>query len=263
MENHLRAMLDKGLPTVATRIESAWATIAEMASATGIFDYLEFVAEYAPYEQADLENLARAMELHHTGSIIKVDLQNRAYVAQKALASGFQGVLFTDHKTPEEVRESIRMIRPNTPEDGGIFGCPSRRFVGCLTGVPQMDYAAMLRQAVVAVMIEKKEAMDHIEEICSIPGVDMVQFGPSDYSMSLGLNFKEHEAEIRAVEAEMIRVALRHGVRPRCEINRPEEALRYMEMGVKDFCIGDELRNHMTMWTQMGGGLRKLLEERA
>ena len=27
-----------------------------------------------------------------------------------------------------------------------------------------------------------------IEEICSIPGVDMVQFGPSDYSMSLGKN---------------------------------------------------------------------------
>lgn len=259
MQNHLRAMLDQGLPTVSTRIESAWATIAEMAAATGIFDYLEFVAEYAPYEQADLENLARAMELHQTGSMMKLDLQNRAYVAQKALASGFQGLLFTDHKTPEEVRESIRLIRPNTPQDGGVFGCPSRRFVGCVNGVSQMDYAAMLRQTVVAVMIEKKEAMDNIEEICSIPGVDMVQFGPSDYSMSLGWNFKEHEQEVRAAEAEMIRVALKHGVHPRCEINRPEEAQKYIDMGVKHFSIGDELRNHMTMWQTMGGGLRKMI----
>lgn len=261
MKNHLRAMLDQGLPTVATRIESAWATIAEMAAATGIYDYLEFVAEYAPYEQKDLEDLARAMELHQTGSMIKVDLQNRAYVAQKALASGFQAVLFTDHKTANEVYESIRLIRPDTPEDGGVFGCPSRRFVGGLMGLSQMDYAAMLRQTVVAVMIEKKEAMDHIEEICSVPGVDMVQFGPSDYAMSCGWNFQEHEKAVRAVEEHMIRVALEHGVQPRCEINRPEEAQKYLDMGVKHFCIGDELRNHMTMWQTMGGGLRKLLGE--
>lgn len=30
--------------------------------------------------------------------------------------------------------------------------------------------------------------LDNLEEICEIPGVDMVQFGPSDYSMSLGWN---------------------------------------------------------------------------
>ena len=48
-----------------------------------------------------------------------------------------------------------------------------------------MDYAAMNGSLVKAFMIEKKEAMDNIEEICSIPGVDMVQFGPSDYCISL------------------------------------------------------------------------------
>ena len=43
------------------------------------------------------------------GSMIKVDFQNRAYVAQKAMASGFQAVLLVDHKTPEEVKESIHV----------------------------------------------------------------------------------------------------------------------------------------------------------
>ena len=80
--------------------------------------------------------------------------------------------------------------------------------------------------------------------------------------MSLGWNFKEHEPQVRAAEAEMIRVALRHGVQPRCEINRPEEAEKYLALGVRHFCIGDELRNHMTMWQTMGGGLRKTLESK-
>ena len=51
-----------------------------------------------------------------------------------------------------------------------------------------MDYAAMVRNTVAAFMVEKKECLDNLEEICEIPGVDMVQFGPSDYSMSLGWN---------------------------------------------------------------------------
>jgi len=35
-------------------------------------------------------------------------------------------------------------------------------------------------------MIEKKSAMQNLDEILSVEGVDMVQFGPSDYSISIG-----------------------------------------------------------------------------
>jgi len=54
-------------------------------------------------------------------------------------------------------------------------------------------------------MSEKAEAMDNIEAICSVPGVDMVQFGPSDYSMSRGWNSSEHVQEFKAAEREMIK----------------------------------------------------------
>ena len=142
-------------------------------------------------------------------TMIKLDFQNRAYVAQKAMASGFQAILFTDHKTAEEVRESIYWTMPDTPEHLGRFGYPNRRWIGYKPGGPQMEYAAMVRNTVRAFMIEKKEAMDNIEEICSVPGVDLVQFGPSDYSMSRGWNSSEHVAEFKAAEREMIKVGAR------------------------------------------------------
>ena len=192
-KNKLRYLLDNNLPSVATRIWSSWPYIIEAAAASGNFDYIEFAAEYAPFSQYDLENICRAAELHNISTMIKVDFQNRFYVAQRAMASGFQSVLFTDHTTPDEVRESIRMIRPHTPEDGGRFGFPNRRWIGFQPNNTQMDYAKMVRDTVIVFMIEKKEAMDNIEEICSIPGVDMVQFGPSDYSMSRGWNAKEYK----------------------------------------------------------------------
>ena len=54
--------------------------------------------------------------------------------------------------------------------------------------------------------------MENIEYICSIPGV--VQLGPSDYSMSMGVNLAGHVPEAKAAERRMIEVGLKHGVQP-------------------------------------------------
>ena len=110
-------------------------------------------------------------------------------------------------------------------------------------------------------MIEKKEAVANIEEICSIPGADMIQFGPSDYSMSQGWNACDHKEEIAATEQYCIEVALAHGVQPRVEIQTAEDAERYRKMGVKHFCIGDEFNILRNYWTTVGGMVRRLTME--
>jgi 2-keto-3-deoxy-L-rhamnonate aldolase RhmA len=257
-ENKMRSLLGQNLPTVGTRVWSSWPTITEAVGASGNFDYVEFVVEYAPFSQYDLENICRAAELHNMGTMIKVDFQNRAYVAQKALASGFQSVLLTDHRTADQVKESIGLIRPDSLEHGGSFGYSNRRWIGFQMNKKQMDYAKMVSETVVAIMIEKKEAMDNIESICAVPGVDMVQFGPSDYSMSRGWNAAEHVAEYKEAEREMIKVALKQGVHPRCEINTSEEAKYYIDLGVKHFCIGDEMKICMNYWNNVGGEMKKM-----
>jgi len=259
--NRLRHLLSNGLPSVGTRIENTWPVITEIVGSTGHYDYVEFVAEYAPFTHYDLENIARAAELSDMGTMIKLDFQNRAYVAQKAMASGFQAILFTDHKSAEEVRESIYLVRPDSPQDGGRFGYPNRRWIGYKPHGPQMEYAAMVRDTVMVFMIEKKEAMEHIEEICSVPGVDMVQFGPSDYSMSMGWNASEHVQEFKAAERKMIEVALAHGVQPRCEIATPEQAKYYIDLGVRHFCLGDELGNATRYWAQQGAAMRTVVAD--
>jgi 2-keto-3-deoxy-L-rhamnonate aldolase RhmA len=259
-ENKMRYLLDHNLPSIGTRIWSSWPNMTEAAAVTGNFDYIEFLAEYAPFSHYDLENISRAAELHNMSTMIKLDFQNRAYVAQKALASGFQAILFTDHKTVEEVKESINLIRPDSPEDGGRFGYPSGRFIGYQPYQCQKDHAKLVRDTVVAIMIEKKEAMDNIEEICSVPGVDMVQFGPSDYSMSCGHNASEYTKEFKEAEREMIKVALKHDIQPRCEIYTAEEAKYYIGLGVKHFSIGDEMRICETYWKNVGKDMRKLSE---
>ena len=56
------------------------------------------------------------------------------------------------------------------------------------------------------------------------------------------------------------RQALKHGVQPRCEINSADEAKYYIDLGVRHFCIGDELRNNMTYWNNVGGALKEIVD---
>jgi 2-keto-3-deoxy-L-rhamnonate aldolase RhmA len=254
--NHLRQMLNEGRPSIGTRIENTWPVITEAIASTGKFDYVEFVAEYAPFTHYDLENIARAAELSNMGTMIKLDFQNRAYVAQKAMASGFQAIMFTDHKTADEVRESIYLVRPDTPQDQGRFGYPNRRWMATSPTPP--DGLRRLVRDTVSCSVEKHETMENLAEICAVPGVDMVQFGPSDYSMSRGWNSGQHVAEFKAVEREMIQIALAHGVQARCEINAPSDAQYYIDLGVRHFCLGDELRNNRLL-DQQGGALRDIV----
>ena len=259
--NHIRRLLDEGKPTVATRIKSMWPTIAETAAAAGIFDYLEFLAEYAPYDQYGMENFVRSCELHGVGSMCKVDFQNRFYAAQKAMAAGFQAILFTDHHDAEQVRDTIAHVLPESPEYGGHFGFPNARWIGNTGFTGQESYQAVCASAVKAFMIEKKEAVDNIEAICKVPGVDMVQFGPFDYCMSRGWNIREHAADLREIEAHIIEVALENGVHPRCELFDAEGAGWYRELGVRHYNIGEEIIALKRYWSQEGAVVRKVADE--
>lgn len=258
--NKIRKLLSGGQPTTATRISSTWPFYTECVGVTENFDYIEFVGEYAPFSQADLENIARAAELYDMGTMIKVDFQNRGYMAQRAVSAGFQAINFTDHRNAEEVRESIKLMKPETPEDSGLFGYPNRRYIGCAPSIDQMSHAKRLREVVLCFMIEKRAAVEDIEAICAVPGVDMIQFGPSDFSMSSGWQAGEHAEELREIERRVIETALRHGVQPRCEINTVEAARPYIELGVRHFCLGDQTRTLNMFWKGEGGKLRSVAD---
>ena len=56
-ENKLRYHIDHDLPLLSTRLWSTQPFFGEAIGATGTFDYVEFVAEYAPYDFTDLPNI--------------------------------------------------------------------------------------------------------------------------------------------------------------------------------------------------------------
>lgn len=238
-ENKLRKLINNNQPSVGARILTPWPGIVEVIANTQTVDYIEFVGEYSPWDLHDLENIVRAAELYSISSMFKVDQEPNGFLAQRALGSGFQNILFTDIRSVEDAQKCIRIVKPETPIHKGINGCHMRRNVGYVLDCGNEEYVKAMDESVIAIMVEKKGCIDNLEEILSLKGIDMVQFGPCDYSLSIGLPGQWTHPKVKEAELKTINVALKMGVRPRVEIGpinyKSEDIKKYIDLGVKDF----------------------------
>src|ERR671932_1179154 len=218
-KNRLRELLREGKPSLGTHLLSAWPTVTELVGQTGQWDYIEFVAEYAPWTMHDLDNLGRAVELFPDFSaMIKIEQDTRGHLAMRAIGAGIQNLLFADIRTPEEARHCVRSVRAEHPDHGGLHGVGMRRDVRTVLEGGSPAFVEALADAVIVLMIEKKEAVENFEAILDVKGIDMVQFGPSDYSTSIGMPGQSAHERVREAEKYVIETAHKRGMPARAEI---------------------------------------------
>ena len=237
--NILRDLLKAGKPTLGTHVHVIWPGIVEVIGHSGAIDYIEFSGEYAPFDLQSLENFGRAIDLFsHLSSMMKIDQEPKVYLASRAIGSGIQNLLFADIRTVGDAKEAIASARADMPKTEGLMGAGMRRDIGYVLGPGSREYVRQLEEGVVALMIEKQSAVEHLEEILSIRGIDMIQFGPADYSMSIGLPGQWNHPRVKEAERYAIETALKKGIAPRVELRDFKDAEPYLKMGVKHFCIG-------------------------
>ena len=256
--NRLRESLKNDQPTLGTRILSSWPTIIELVGHSKMFDYVEFSGEYAPYDHAALENMGRAIELFdHLGGMIKIEQESRVHAAVRAIGAGFQSVLFADPRSVAEVERCVRSIRTERPQSGGLHGVNMHR--AALLEAGSEEWANAMDNVVIALMIEKKEAIENLEAMLSVPGVDMVQFGPADYSNSIGVTGQFTHPQVQEAERYMIETARKMGVAVRVELNQPRDFESYRDMGIKHFNVGIDVKTLFSWFCETGSTMRREL----
>ena len=176
-------------------------------------------------------------------AMMKIEQEPRTYLAVRAIGSGIQNLLFSDPRTVEDVEECVSAVRAEAPDSGGRHGVGLRRDVGLVLEAGTPAFVEALDQAVIALMIEKDPAVENLEDLLSVDGVDMVQFGPA------GLR-DEHRPGRTAGPSEGqggrgtrdLDRAPDGDLAPRAELRDREGAERYLDMGVKHFCVGTDVR---------------------
>jgi 4-hydroxy-2-oxoheptanedioate aldolase len=266
--NQLRKALNAGKPTVGTHILSCWPTLVELIGHSKQYDYVEFTAEYAPFTMHDLDNLGRAFEVSGLGGMIKIEQTQYTHQAMRAIGAGFQSVLFADIRNVEDAKAAVDAVRAETTMAAGArgrgrLGVGMRRDVGTVREGGQPVYVDALNDVVIAIMVEKKSCVDDLENILSVPGIDMVQFGGSDFSMSIGKPGQHNDPEVVAAEKKTIEMALKMGKNPRVELRDPGQAEKYLKMGVQHFCIGWDVRILADWWDTKGAEMRGMLGDKS
>jgi 2-keto-3-deoxy-L-rhamnonate aldolase RhmA len=127
--NRLRELLKADQPSLGTHVHSSWPTITELIGHSRMFDYVEFVAEYAPYDLYALENLGRAVDLFpHLSAMMKVEQEPRTFLAIRAIGSGIQNILFADPRTPADVEECGQRRRTLAAATASVCAATSASF---------------------------------------------------------------------------------------------------------------------------------------
>ncbi|MFB6300026.1 MAG: HpcH/HpaI aldolase/citrate lyase family protein [Halobacteriales archaeon] len=252
-QNTLRARFENDEVSIGTRMQHQWPGLLEIIGQTDAFDYVEFLAEYAPYDLRDLENMARTAELSGLSMMIKIDAESRGFVAQRSMAAGIQNLLFADVRTVEDAREAVAAVRPEPEWDNGVRSDRRNGYVGGYASPEEV--VEWCEDAVIAIMVEKDETVDNLEAILSIDEIDMVQFGPADYSLSIGKPGVYDAPEVKEAERTTIATALNMDVAPRVEINSPEEAEAYVDQGVRDFSLHTDTSILYEWYSEYGDAL--------
>ncbi len=147
-------------------------------------DYVIIDSEHAPRGRSEIADLIAGLGGVDVVPIVRVPIPSSHYITM-ALDAGAQGILAPYCETPDEVREVVGASKWR-PLKGELL----RRVVeqGEFPSDASREYLERRnRNSVCIVGIESVPAMEALEEIVAIDGVDAIFVGPNDLSISLGI----------------------------------------------------------------------------
>jgi 2-keto-3-deoxy-L-rhamnonate aldolase RhmA len=236
-ENKLKKALKNGKATVGMFLGLPSYDVAELYSKSGI-DWLLFDMEHGSIHFDSLPWLMAAASGGNATPLVRVPWNDPVYV-KLALDAGAQGIMFPQVNTKEEAIKAVKACK-YPPE--GIRGVGPRR--ASLYYTQFQDYMKVAnKEVMVIVQIETKEAVNNINEILSVEGVDATFIGPADLSVSMGYiaSFPKLEQEVLDAVKKVLEASNRHNVAPGIWGGSVEKVNMFIEQGFKFIALGEEM----------------------
>jgi 2-dehydro-3-deoxyglucarate aldolase/4-hydroxy-2-oxoheptanedioate aldolase len=211
--------------------------ITRILAAAGL-DWTYLDSEHGGFDLETLQDMARAANDNGLCPIIRVAELQYALVA-RALDCGAQGVLFPRMESPEVLAQAISWTKfPPLGVRG--FGLQPTHLNYEMRTMPEI-IAHMNEHVMVVLQIETVTAMNRVDELLSVPGVDAVMIGPADLSISLGVPGQfEHPTMIAAIE-KIRDACLRHGVAPGIHVRFAKLAKYWRDNGLTFVSCNSEI----------------------
>ncbi|CAN5404226.1 4-hydroxy-2-oxoheptanedioate aldolase [soil metagenome] len=221
-----------------------WANFACLPTVEAVaysgFDWVLLDMEHTPNDLQILGTQLLALRAangqgSNTATIVRVPVADMATI-KRALDTGSPNLMVPNVRNAAEARDVVSWTR-FAPE--GLRGVAGSTRGGGYTRYK--DYMARANDEVGLVLqIESQEALDELDAICRIPGVDAVFIGPSDLAAALGHRGNIGHADVQAAISKAINVAKAAGT-PIGILVVDGTAGKYIAQGVTMAGVGSDL----------------------
>ena len=248
MANNVKKIWASGKAVV-----NAWLAIPSGFSAEVIaqcgFDSVTVDMQHGVQDYQSMVQCFQAMNAHPVTPMVRVPW-NEPGIIGKVLDGGAYGVICPMINTPEEAKNLVsyskyppKGVRSNGPIRAGMYDTAG-------------TYQKTANDEIVLLpMMETKTAVENMEAILDVPGIDGVYIGPSDLGFSYGLEPKldRSEPEILKIYEKIIKECEKRKLNPGIHCSGAEGAARAINMGFKFVTLSNEI-GLMTTYAKMQVG---------
>ena len=188
----IRRLLAASQPTIGSWIQIPNASIAEIMGQSG-YDWVAVDMEHGAISVHQLPDLFRALELGGTLPLARI-AQGSSQECKQALDAGAGGVIVPMVESAEQLL-AVRNACCWPPAGTRGIGFSRANLFGKHFDVYREEAQAPLLVA----MIEHFRAVDNLEEILAVEGLDAILIGPYDLSASLGLTAQFDHHDFKAI----------------------------------------------------------------
>ena len=234
--NHLRTLWQQNQCAVNGWLAIPNSFSAEVMAQQG-WDTLTIDMQHGLIDEGAMLTMLQAISTTNTVPIVRVPWLAPG-ILMKALDAGAYGVICPMINTREEAQQLVAWTH-YAPQGTRSFGPVRASIYG------GADYASEANKTVVIfAMIETAQALDNLDAILSVEGLDAIYIGPSDLSLSLGCKpmLDDCEPKATAAIAHILARAKAHGVRAAVHNAGSASAVTRRAMGFDLVTIGSDAR---------------------
>ncbi|KAG5925754.1 hypothetical protein E4U42_003994 [Claviceps africana] len=206
------------------------ANVSRLLARSGV-DWVMVDCEHGNIDDGAMHEAIPAIAALGVTPLVRLpDLQS--WMIKRALDAGAHGILVPLLRSAEQARELVRAAK-FPPRGNRGFGSPIAP--GCFSPVPSLtEYLQQANDALLTmVQIETQEALDEVEEIAAVEGIDVLFIGPFDLGNSIGHPIINGvlAAELEAAIAKILATCRRAGKKCGIYATSGEQAKLYADHG--------------------------------
>ena len=205
--------------------------IAVEAAGYAGFDFVFLDTEHSALGVSAIEAMILAARATGVAAIYRLRHLDGAAIG-RALDIGADGILVPHVKSAQQAREVVEAARYAPLGKRGLGPERAIRF-GLSDPVEYMARAN--DETVVAIMIEDREAVENIEAIAAVEGIDVFNIGTWDLSYSFGIPLQTRHPKIMEAIARVIEAAKANGIVVGVPPAGPEEVAELVKLGCRFF----------------------------